>query len=59
MEFQKGERKFQMAGKSLNGYELNKLWRNEGGGRFADVSVATGAGDVHDARGFACARSPN
>ncbi len=43
-----------MAGKSLNGYEINKLWRNEGiGRRWSDVSLATGAGDVHDARGFA------
>jgi thiol-disulfide isomerase/thioredoxin len=53
-EFEAGERKFNMAGKSLNGYEINKLWRNEGGGRrWSDVSLASGAGDVHDARGFA------
>ena len=52
-EFKKGERKFNMAGKSLNGYEIKKLWRNDGGGRFTDVSIASGAGDVHDGRGYA------
>jgi thiol-disulfide isomerase/thioredoxin len=52
-EFRSGERKFNMGEKSLNGYELKKLWRNDGGYRFTDVSVASGAGDVHDARGMA------
>jgi len=52
-EFELGERKFNMGGKSLNGYEINKLWRNEDGRRFTDVSVASGAGDVHDARSYA------
>lgn len=51
-EFEKGTRKFNMGNKSLNGYEINKLWRNEGGLHFTDISVASGAGDVHDARGF-------
>jgi len=51
--FKAGERKFTLQGRSLNGYEINRLWRNDGGGRFADVSIATGAGDIHDARAFA------
>ncbi|MBI2921541.1 MAG: ASPIC/UnbV domain-containing protein [Planctomycetes bacterium] len=41
-----------MQGRSLNGYEMNRLWRNDGDGRFTDVSVASGAADIHDARGF-------
>lgn len=52
-EFEAGERKFNMGDKSLNGYEINKLWRNEDGRHFSDVSLATGAGDMHDARAFA------
>jgi thiol-disulfide isomerase/thioredoxin len=52
-EFRLGERKFNMGQKSLNGYEIKKLWRNEDGLHFSDVSIATGAGDLHDARGFA------
>ncbi|MCE9583067.1 MAG: ASPIC/UnbV domain-containing protein [Planctomycetes bacterium] len=51
-EFERGTRKFNMGNKSLNGYEINKLWRNEDGRHFTDVSVASGAGDVHDARGY-------
>jgi thiol-disulfide isomerase/thioredoxin len=51
-EFERGTRKFNMGNKSLNGYEIKKLWRNENGRSFTDVSIASGAGDVHDARGF-------
>lgn len=51
-EFEKGERKFNMGDKSLNGYEIKKLWRNEDGRHFSDVSIASGAGVIHDARSY-------
>jgi thiol-disulfide isomerase/thioredoxin len=51
-EFEAKERKFNMGEKSLNGYEIKKLWRNEDGRHFSDVSIASGAGDLHDARGY-------
>ncbi|KAF0244147.1 MAG: hypothetical protein FD180_2775 [Planctomycetota bacterium] len=51
-EFNNKQRKFNMGDKSLNGYEIKKLWRNEDGRHFSDVSIASGAGDLHDARGF-------
>jgi enediyne biosynthesis protein E4 len=38
---------------SLNGYERNVLFRNEGGGRFTDVAWVNGADRVEDGRGLA------
>lgn len=36
---------------SLNGYERNLLYRNLGGGRFADHAYVAGADRIEDARG--------
>ncbi len=40
---------------SLNGYERNVLFRNEGDGRFVEVGWVTGSDRVEDGRGMAVA----
>jgi len=41
--------------RSLNGYERNVLFRNQGDGTFVDVGYVTGANRIEDARGVAVA----
>jgi hypothetical protein len=40
---------------SLNGFERNVLFQNQGGGKFIDVGYATGSNRIEDGRGVAVA----
>lgn len=42
-----------MKGKSLAGYQRNKLWLNDGSGKFQEVGAAVGATQVYDSRAVA------
>ena len=44
-----------MRGRSLSGYQQDRVWRNDGAGRFQDVTRAVGAGSEHDGRAVAFA----
>lgn len=42
-----------MEGRSLSGYEQNRLWLNDGAGQFQDVAPAVGGASDHDGRAVA------
>lgn len=42
-----------MEGRSLSGYEQNRLWLNDGAGQFQDVAPAVGAASDYDGRAVA------
>ncbi|HUG41619.1 MAG TPA: CRTAC1 family protein, partial [Longimicrobiales bacterium] len=44
-----------MRGRSLSGYQQDRVWRNDGAGRFHDVTRAVGAASHHDGRAVAFA----
>ena len=44
-----------MNGKSLSGHERNKIWINNGNGRFEEVGYAVGGKQVYDSRAVAVA----
>lgn len=44
-----------MNGKSLSGYQRNKIWVNDGSGRFQEVGEAVGGREVYDSRAVAIA----
>ena len=44
-----------MRGRSLSGYQQDRVWRNDGAGRFQDVTRAVGAGSERDGRAVAFA----
>lgn len=44
-----------MNGKSLSGYQRNKIWVNDGAGRFQEVGEAVGGHEVYDSRSVALA----
>ncbi len=44
-----------VAGRSLSGYQRDRVWLNDGAGRFQDVSAAVGVRGNHDGRAVALA----
>jgi len=48
-----------MRGRSLSGYQVKRLWLNDGAGRFIDVAQAAGATDTFDGRAVALADFSN
>jgi hypothetical protein len=44
-----------MRGRSFSGYQRKRVWINDGGGRFTDVSQVVGASDTLDGRAVALA----
>ncbi len=44
-----------MRGRSLSGYQEDRVWLNDGAGRFRDVTRAVGAGNPYDGRAVAFA----
>lgn len=44
-----------MRGRSLSGYQEDRVWLNSGGGRFRDVTRAVGAASTYDGRAVALA----
>ncbi len=44
-----------MRGRSLSGYQEDRVWLNDGAGRFQDVTRAIGAGNANDGRAVAFA----
>jgi len=44
-----------MNGKSLSGYQRNKIWVNDGNGRFQEVGEAVGGREIYDSRSVALA----
>jgi len=44
-----------LRGRSLSGYQVDRVWLNDGAGRFRDVTRAVGAGSTHDGRAVALA----
>jgi hypothetical protein len=44
-----------MRGRSLSGYQEDRVWLNDGAGRFQDVTRAVGAGSTNDGRAVAFA----
>jgi hypothetical protein len=44
-----------MKGRSLSGYQRNRVWINDGLGRFTDVAQVVGARDTYDGRAVALA----
>lgn len=48
-----------LKGRSLSGYQLKKVWLNDGAGRFREVAQAVGATDLYDGRAVALADIDN
>ncbi|MBI3726458.1 ASPIC/UnbV domain-containing protein [bacterium] len=51
-EYTQGKATYNLDDKSLSGYEVNELFRNDGSGRFTRVGYCSGAGSKRDGRGF-------
>jgi thiol-disulfide isomerase/thioredoxin len=54
-EIRSGERKFAIGERSFNGYEHNKVWRNNADGTFTEIGWAAGGDIIVDSRACAVA----